>query len=396
MSQRDFVQIIELGGKMFYNTEFVKQSCPAFFYGCAKTLRKIVEKKNIKNDEYVYATYAPKTNKWSLSNDSIKSAKLLLEKTWVENNVPSFGNNNIKLDLEMAPPILELKDEEKFKDDKGNIVEIETRGIKTFNGIYFYGKDVEKMLELVSIKDVLHCSTSSYKEVIHYKNFIRKEDNDLKSKNNQQTIYLTYMGLVKLIQSTRKNVPIKFTDWLHNLLGIPFTHIKFISAETDTIESIQKSICSDSFKQYSVDKYRIDLYFPEYNLAIECDENNHKDRDINYEIDREIYIKDKLKCSFIRYNPYSEHFDIFKVIREINNYITQYKINENNMIKKYLEKQQIKHEYEIKENKREYESKLREYELKLKHEQELKNIETQSKAELTKILMNLSINFNKH
>ena len=108
MSGRDFVQIIELGGKMFYNTEFVKQSCPAFFYGCAKTLRKIVEKKNIKNDEYIYATFAPKTNRWSVSNDNVKSAKLLLEKTWVENNIPGFGNNNITLDLEMAPPILHL------------------------------------------------------------------------------------------------------------------------------------------------------------------------------------------------------------------------------------------------------------------------------------------------
>jgi predicted GIY-YIG superfamily endonuclease len=50
-----------------------------------------------------------------------------------------------------------------------------------------------------------------------------------------------------------------------------------------------------------------------------------------------------------------------------------------------LEKQQIKHEAEI-----------RELELKLKHEQELKNMEKQSKEELTKILMNLSIHFNKN
>ena len=57
-----------------------------------------------------------------------------------------------------------------------------------------------------------------------------------------------------------------------------------------------------------------------------------------------------------------------------------------------LKKQQIKHEYEIKE----HEAEIRELELKLKHEQELKNIETQSKAELTKILMNLSLNFNKN
>ena len=49
--------------------------------------------------EYTYATFAPKTNKWSVSNDNVKSSKLLLEKTWVENNVNGFGNNNITLYL---------------------------------------------------------------------------------------------------------------------------------------------------------------------------------------------------------------------------------------------------------------------------------------------------------
>ena len=62
---------------------------------------------------------------------------------------------------------------EQFKDKNGNIVEIETRGIKTIDGIYFYGKDVEKMLELVSIKDVLHEKTTNYEEGLHYKKFIK-------------------------------------------------------------------------------------------------------------------------------------------------------------------------------------------------------------------------------
>ena len=67
-----------------------------------------------------------------------------------------------------------------------------------------------------------------------------------------------------------------------------------------------------------------------------------------------------------------------------------------------LEKQQLQHDYELKEQKRNYDyelkehdSKLRELELKIKHEQELKNMEKQSKDELTKILMNLTIHFNK-
>ena len=37
-------------------------------------------------------------------------------------------------------------------------------------------------------------------------------------------------------------------------------------------------------RQFSIGSYRIDLYFPEHKLAIECDEHDHKDRQIDYEI----------------------------------------------------------------------------------------------------------------
>lgn len=55
----------------------------------------------------------------------------------------------------MVPPLLQLKDEEKFKDENGNMIEIETRGTKTFDGIFFYGKDVEKMLNIIDISTIL-------------------------------------------------------------------------------------------------------------------------------------------------------------------------------------------------------------------------------------------------
>ena len=37
--------------------------------------------------------------------------------------------------------------------------------------------------------------------------------------------------------------------------------------------------------QFSAGKYRIDLYFPEYKLAIECDEFDHRGRDTGYEVE---------------------------------------------------------------------------------------------------------------
>ena len=37
-------------------------------------------------------------------------------------------------------------------------------------------------------------------------------------------------------------------------------------------------------KQYNVLDYRIDLYFHDYNHAIEIDKNGHSDRNIDYKI----------------------------------------------------------------------------------------------------------------
>jgi very-short-patch-repair endonuclease len=48
--------------------------------------------------------------------------------------------------------------------------------------------------------------------------------------------------------------------------------------------------------QYKVIGYRIDLYFLDYKLAIECDENSHNDRNPDEETIGQNAITKKLKC----------------------------------------------------------------------------------------------------
>ena len=76
-------------------------------------------------------------------------------------------------------------------------------------------------------------------------------------------------------------------------------------------------------RQLSIGSYRIDIYFPEHKLAIEYDEHDHKDRDIDYEIRRQRFIEDQLNCKFIRYNPYGKDFMIESVTNKIFQYIYQ-------------------------------------------------------------------------
>ena len=75
--------------------------------------------------------------------------------------------------------------------------------------------------------------------------------------------------------------------------------------------------------QHSVLGYRIDAYFPKHKLAIEVDEQGHNDRDIDYEIEKQKAIENKLGCEFIRTNPAKENVNIFVEIDKIQNYITK-------------------------------------------------------------------------
>ena len=60
--------------------------------------------------------------------------------------------------------------------------------------------------------------------------------------------------------------------------------------------------------------YRIDLYFQDYKLAIETDENRHRNRNIDYEIKRQKAIEQDLGCKYIRIDPNKKDFDILKAI----------------------------------------------------------------------------------
>ena len=59
--------------------------------------------------------------------------------------------------------------------------------------------------------------------------------------------------------------------------------------------------------QFKIDKYFIDVYFPEHKLGIASDENGHTDRLKVKEQEREETIK-KLGITLIRINPDKEGF----------------------------------------------------------------------------------------
>lgn len=117
-------------------------------------------------------------------------------------------------------------------------------------------------------------------------------------------------------------------------------HVNILmNIENQTIGFIENSFKNviDVRRQYSFDKYRVDLYFTTARLIVECDENNHKDRNEIYEKEREDFILSQ-KNTIIRYNPNDKLFDLSLVLREINKILlknTNIEYNQNDISNDY-------------------------------------------------------------
>lgn len=136
---------------------------------------------------------------------------------------------------------------------------------------------------------------------------------------DSNTNFITELGLITLLLNSKKDFDIR--EKLAKKLDIKInlhTH-KIVTKETNYNTLIKIGLPDNTLieYQYCVDGYFLDMYLPEYNLVIECDEFGHSKYDKNKDNEREKYIKDKLKCEFIRFNPDARDFNVITVIKEI-------------------------------------------------------------------------------
>ena len=179
-----------------------------------------------------------------------------------------------------------------------------------------YTRNIEELLYLTKQKiKLVHHLKKNYKENIHY--IIEKNIyNNIKKYGGQNKInYLLTEEAFELLKNS------------YNLRN------KYIVNINDNVKQINLSMCienqtigfiENSYKdvlnvkrQFSIGKYRADLYFIDYKLVVECDEFNHTDRDEIKERIREEYIL-SFGNKIIRYNPNQIDFDLSNVLREIN------------------------------------------------------------------------------
>jgi prophage antirepressor-like protein len=131
---------------------------------------------------------------------------------------------DVKSKILLEPGLIELKKSEKIKDTDGNILEIEVRGTRKQDNCYFLVKDVAKGFGMAKLRDILTNKKSSYEYGRHINYFLKNHDDKKENSLSKdpinygkvkkvQKLYLTYIGLLKVLFSSRNNQVDKFVQW---------------------------------------------------------------------------------------------------------------------------------------------------------------------------------------
>jgi very-short-patch-repair endonuclease len=166
----------------------------------------------------------------------------------------------------------------------------------------------------VRVKDL--CTVLGLKHSNRVHAYSKEEKMHIKIKTNggiQTVACFSSEGVKRFLCSTRKPEAIQ----LCKDLGMHL-QTKYVPYETSFIQAIQTAFEGEEMvEQYPVDTYRIDLYFPVHNIAIEVDEYHHATTR-NQDLQRHNHILNKLQCRFVRI---CEDECTYKVINQIYKHI---------------------------------------------------------------------------
>jgi len=185
-----------------------------FFVGCIREPRKTIQKKNIPEDQYWFATYSKRTDTWSQGVPENKKAKILISEDWVHNNLPKLTGDQNAYKYKPLPPLLELSDSEKFRDEMGNVYEVEVRGEKTKHGIRFKWTDISRFFEMET-NNLRYTLDETEYDTFCSAMPIHSIGN---TRGNPTSTYLTYNGLLRIIFASRSGVAYRFQDWATNII----------------------------------------------------------------------------------------------------------------------------------------------------------------------------------
>jgi len=189
-------------------------NAPIYAKGC-RSSRELIRNKKIEASKYIYGRQI--NDKWmKTEGKSVKFDKVLLKEEIIKSIAELNNLNQVINDdngIEKAPDIIHLSDNEKFKDDEGIQLEIETRGEREVNKIYFKVKDVMVSFSMDNLDKNIHDNKTAFKEHEHYKYFNCKIVRNSDKSTIKKELYLTYEGILRVLFASHNKKVKQFIKW---------------------------------------------------------------------------------------------------------------------------------------------------------------------------------------
>ena len=195
---------------------------------------------------------------------------------------------------------------------------------------YFVGYEIAALLGYKNTRDVIIKNVSKSNQ-LEFRDYPGVKEPAL----NPKTILISSDGVIEILLKTRKRIS---PDVLHILkkFNIDTTNRKCLTKEQQTLSTIANVFKTEKYEdQFKIGKYYLDLYFSEYKICVECDENGHSDRKPHKERERMDFVNKNLEIdddNWIRFNPDEHDFDMSKVIGQIYRKINEIKDKDRNKV----------------------------------------------------------------
>ena len=213
---------ITIENKQYIIGDYILENAPIYSKG-SRGSRALIKNKDIASTKYIFARNTD--NEWVVTDGkSVKYDKVFFKMSFIK-KIPELNNSTTITDdkgIEKAPNIIILKDEEKFKDNDGNVIEIETRGERKHENIYFKVKDVMEGFDMPNLYTTIIKECTRYNVNQDYYYFTCLNLDNIQNKTNKKTdtktslkkeLFLTYQGMLRVLFVSENNKTSHFIKW---------------------------------------------------------------------------------------------------------------------------------------------------------------------------------------
>ncbi|SHE66459.1 BRO family, N-terminal domain [Seinonella peptonophila] len=182
--------------------------------------------------------------------------------------------------------------------------------------------EIDPTIRHLEIDGVVYVAATDAKKHLGYKSTgaivyrIKENENMVKQSGIQKILYINDSGLRIVLDRSRKEEATTIAKQANLNVVREVPEATVTATVKAAFQGLYEIDLQKSFYFEGSDK-QTDIFLPEYKIALEIDEDDHKDRDQDYEVRREGHMRNVLGWHVLRTNPHEKGYNTGEAVNKI-------------------------------------------------------------------------------